>query len=1139
MKSKIYLFTFYFILFSTLFKTHSYGQCTSNTSLYPSTTFTPNCNGTTQNILTDGWAEEYSRVYVTSGTTYTFSSSVASDYLTIANTAGGAPIYAFGTTPVIWTASITGPVRFYNNTNSSCGTNQLNRTRSVKCGTAPTPPANDNCSTSFSVPVNASSSCVVTSTATSVNATQSQSGCSGTADDDVWFSFTASATSHTITVSPGSITDIVLQVFSGTCGSLTSLKCEDGPTASNPEIATLSGLTVNSVYYFRVHSFGNGSGAGTFTMCITTPPAPPANDNCSGSFTVPVNSSNSCAVTGTATSVNATQSQSGCSGTADDDVWFKFTASATTHTITVSPATINDIVLQVFSGSCGSLSSITCEDGPTASNPEIATLSGLTINSVYYFRVHSFGNATGAGTFTVCITSPPAPPANDNCSGSFSVTVNPTTSCATSFTATSVSATQSQAGCTANSDDDVWFNFTAISTSQIITVTQLTMPDAVFQIFSGSCGSLSSIGCVDAGSGTETTTLSGLTIGTTYYVRVYGYGNASDAGTFSICITTPYDPCSSIANIAICGSTINATTSSGAGAYSSSSCGYSTPGKELIYTFTPGTSGVYNIQQFSSYGYIDYQYKVASSGCSSSGWSCFDNLTGAATSANTASLAAGVQYYILLDPEVNTGGNISFTIKCPPTPPTNDDCPGAASVAVSSGSTCTSLTNGTLYGSIASSQANGCNSGNDDHDVWYSFVSTSSSHSITINSVAGLPTDLYHSVYAGSCATPGPAIVCSDPNNSTVNGLILGNTYYIRIYTNSASANPTTTFSVCIKTGPNIGACGNPITNDYCSNPATLTQGAGTFSSSTSSIYSSDQASPLSGIFCGSIENNSWYQFIATSSTASFPFTSITNCDWGDGVQAHVYSVSHNASGCCTAFNSVSNCYNPGTSSSGTVNATGLTVGQIYVLMVDGYAGDVCDFTVSGWTAVGILPMELLTFVGRNEGEKNKLEWVTASEKNSNYFTIEKSDDGSEFEKIMDVGANGMSNSPKNYSAFDMNPFQELTYYRLKLVNIDDSYEYSNIISINNKNLTDYISNARPNPTNGNLEFDVNINRKEKILISIYNNNGALISAEQKNLEEGYRTLNVDLNTYNSGIYLLKVSFENSGKIEIQKIIKY
>ncbi|WP_308132102.1 fibronectin type III domain-containing protein [uncultured Flavobacterium sp.] len=106
--------------------------------LYPNATFTPACTGTNEPIATDCWAGEYSNVNVVANKQYTFTSSVATDYITITN-AAGTTVLASGVTPLNWTSgSTTGVVRYHLNTNASCGTANTNRTRSVKCVDAPT-----------------------------------------------------------------------------------------------------------------------------------------------------------------------------------------------------------------------------------------------------------------------------------------------------------------------------------------------------------------------------------------------------------------------------------------------------------------------------------------------------------------------------------------------------------------------------------------------------------------------------------------------------------------------------------------------------------------------------------------------------------------------------------------------------------------------------------------------------------------------------------------------------------------------------------------------------------------------------------------------------------------------------------------
>lgn len=1010
------------------------------------------------------------------------------------------------------------------------GTSDLNFTS--LCITGPvSAPSNDACSGATSLPCGTSN--LAGTTAGAVSET-SPSGCASSYG--VWYTFTGDGNSTTISSTAASGFDHEIDIFSGSCGSLTNLTCTDGASSGGTENYSFATANGTTYYVYVAHYSTSSTTTGTFTISRTCT-APPSNDNCSGATSLPCGTSN---LAGTTVGTGSETSPSGCASSYG--VWYTFTGDGQITTISSTAASGFDHEIDIFSGSCGSLTNITCTDGAGSGGTESYTFATVNGTNYYVYVANYSTSSTTTGTFTISRTCT-APVANDNCSGATAFPAIPTNGTCSNLnnqttTNASASGVTPSGVCTSNSgtpDDDVWFSFVATTTAVNLAATYVSgSTDVYWQIFSGSCaGTMTSLLCTDTDAGG---TVSGLTIGNTYYIRLYTYSSGVST-TQNICLSAVADPCSTTTNIASCGTSISTTFASGSGIYSSSACGFTTGGKEKIYTFTPATTGIYNIQQGSSFAYIDYQYKPVSAGCSGTGWTCVDDISGAGTSASPMSLTAGVQYYILLDPESTAGGNVTFTIVCPPTPPSNDNCSGAISVTPNSSTSCTSLANGTIYGATASSFTNACG-GTADDDVWYSFVATSSTHSISLTNVAGSTTDLYHSVYAGSCASPGTPLVCSDPNTSSISGLILGNTYYVRVYSYSSTGNQTSTFSVCITTPPPSGPCGNPTTNDYCSNPATLSQGAGTFSSSTSSIYSADLPGNVSSIFCGSVENNSWYYFIATSTTASFPFTSISGCTWGDGVQAQVYSVTQSTAGCCTSFTSVSNCYNPGTTSTGTVNATGLVVGQKYILMIDGYAGDVCNFTVSGWTATGILPLEMMTFTGHNEDEKNLIQWVTASERNTDFFRLEKSKDGVNFEKLLDYNAAGNSQSPQYYNAFDLNPFEEITYYRLKLYNRDGSYAYSNIITVNNKNLTEYISDVRPNPTNGMLEFDINLKSKGKVVIDIYDNKGILVHSEKTYLENSYQSLNLDLSNYDSGIYLLKVTFEASGKSEIQKIIK-
>jgi len=120
--------------------TATYGQ-------WPGTAFTPNCNGLFANITTAGYASEYSTVNLVAGNTYTFKSSITTDYITVDNNGAAPLVGVVGVSTVngiSWTCTASGAYRFYTHTSSSCGASTSSRTRSVRCaGVAAPAPAND------------------------------------------------------------------------------------------------------------------------------------------------------------------------------------------------------------------------------------------------------------------------------------------------------------------------------------------------------------------------------------------------------------------------------------------------------------------------------------------------------------------------------------------------------------------------------------------------------------------------------------------------------------------------------------------------------------------------------------------------------------------------------------------------------------------------------------------------------------------------------------------------------------------------------------------------------------------------------------------------------------------------------------
>lgn len=150
---------------------------------------------------------------------------------------------------------------------------------------------------------------------------------------------------------------------------------------------------------------------------------------------------------------------------------------------------------------------------------------------------------------------------------------------------------------------------------------------------------------------------------------------------------------------------------------------------------------------------------------------------------------------------------------------------------------------------------------------------------------------------------------------------------------------------------PPIPACiGNPPPGNDCSTATPVCNFNG-YCGNTSSTYTINTWSQLTNAFCGSLDNNSFVTFVASSSTAQFNVWVTSSTD-GFGIQMFVYS-----GGCGSGAVTSYGCDNQiSPSPTPTVfSATGLTPGNTYYLMFDGYAGDECDYTIAPISGVSVL----------------------------------------------------------------------------------------------------------------------------------------------------------------------------------------
>ncbi len=224
-------------------------------------------------------------------------------------------------------------------------------------------------------------------------------------------------------------------------------------------------------------------------------------------------------------------------------------------------------------------------------------------------------------------------------------------------------------------------------------------------------------------------------------------GTSSSCNTGTVqCITCPAppNPCTSIVNIPACATPVT-TVHSGSGVWNVTTCGFNTPGQERVYSFTPATTGVYNLNvtAVGPTGFLDYYWKLQSAGCGPTGWTCIDDNAGVGTDP-IGLLTAGVPIYILVDDESTAATTHTFNISCGVVGPPNDFCSGALPLPCGgsvSGTTVGATTDAVPFCGTTLTTAPG---------VWYTFVGNGAPN--ILNTCTGTSYDSKIGVFRGSCA---------------------------------------------------------------------------------------------------------------------------------------------------------------------------------------------------------------------------------------------------------------------------------------------------------------------------------------------------------------------------------------------------
>lgn len=216
--------------------------------------------------------------------------------------------------------------------------------------------------------------------------------------------------------------------------------------------------------------------------------------------------------------------------------------------------------------------------------------------------------------------------------------------------------------------------------------------------------------------------------------------------------------------------------------------------------------------------------------------------------------------------------------------------------------------------------------------------------------------------------------------------------------------------------------------------------------------------------------------------------------------------------------------YASGSTASVQINRNGIT----------GYG----QFTIGG-TSANPLPVKLLSFTATKINKNVNLAWTTATEMNNKGFEVQRSTDGNMFETIGFVKANGNTGSINTYRFSDTWALsQAITYYRLKQLDHNNNFEYSNLAIIRQEALTQAPSfTLFPNPFTSRLMMKVEAMHATEGNMEVYDITGKRLLNEQVQLEEGGSLLPVSgVDTLPRGVYVVILTIE--GERQFSKVVK-
>ncbi|MBK6343413.1 MAG: T9SS type A sorting domain-containing protein [Flavobacteriales bacterium] len=916
----------------------------------------------------------------------------------------------------------------------------------------------------------------------------------------------------------------------------------------------------------------NGGQCGTVQIACNPVPPPPLNDEPANATNLGSPAPTTCTmVSGTvAWATQSAGTPSGCTAggcaTASGsfsgyDVWYSVGVPASGNlSVILQEISANNLAFAVYTGVPGALTivanSCNCND--------FVSLSGLVGGTTVYIRVWPQTGAPNMGSFQLCAYEPIPPPNDSPCGATGPYALPVPTSCGlTPFSTQNATAlpplyTAPAPSCgTPVAGGDVWFAAVMPATGSMTINTQAgTLSDMAMTVYTVTAGTmttncatqgavtLAEVGCNDNFGANPMPNLTiGGTPGVTYYIRMWNKTTAF--GTASICavqnVPPPNDnPCGAIALQVNNGcyfqapfstqfATITGGTAPSVLSIPNPSCNGGPYNSDVWFTATVPASGQLVLDtddmQLTDGGYAVYtatgtcggnnlsltQVPAGNGGCSVGG-----STNGAAMPTSTVTgLTPGATVYIRVWRQSGNDGNFLLCARNPATPP---PCSYTLRLQDSAGdgwnggfvTLCinASCTNFTVFGSLST--------------VVFS-APLGANVTISYTPAGGFQNQVSFSLLANNGFT---MFASSNPPASGLN----------HVFTVNSTCNvPPAPISDC------IGA------QQIC-NAQSFTFAPGNFGNN------QDLSPTNRGCMLANERQGVWLRFTTNAAgTIAFnvavtPGTDYDFALWGPyagtppcppsspPIRCNWSAVANTTGLSTTALNATEPAGGPPFSS-----ALPVLANQSYLLYIDNYSMNGLSFTLN-WNNTpntildcNLLPVEWLDLKAEAQGPEVLVSWLTASEQHSDYFRVDRSEDGTAFRPIGTVQAAGNSSAPSAYAFVDKQPVSGLNYYRVEQIATNGDGQLSPVVSVMMRaggTLMVY-----PNPAGESLWASFESPNESQASWRIVDASGRAVAWGRTSTTAGMNQVELPL-TMDAGSYLIELMDERGGMLGHARFVK-